>query len=158
MATKHIALSDKERAEILMYLPASHALRKKLEKAGKRITTSSAKAKGRSFQYWVCGRIASLLGLEFKQSDDQCLIHSREMGISGRDIIIRGDAYKRFPFSVECKNSQTLALPDVIAQVKANTKENEAWVIAHKRKTIEVPIAIMEWETFERLFKGEIYG
>jgi hypothetical protein len=154
MASKHILLTDKERLEILACLPAKSKIRAKLLKADQRIKTSSAKAKGRNLQYWVCERIASLLGLEFNQSDDQCLIHSREMGQSGKDIIIRGDAYKRFPYSIEAKNSESLQLPTVIAQVQANTTEKEDWIIVHKRKTIKDPIAIMDWMTFEKLYRS----
>jgi hypothetical protein len=158
MASKHVLLTDKERLEILACLPAKSKLRVKLLKADQRIKTSSAKAKGRNLQYWVCERIASLLGLEFNQGDDQCLIHSREMGQHGKDLIIRGEAYKRFSYSIECKNSEALPLPSVIAQVKANTNENEDWIIVHKRKTIKDPIAIMDWMTFEKLYRGSHGG
>lgn len=152
MPSRTITLSTEEQKEILTSLPESSKLRKKIERAGKVLKTSSRKAKGRNLQYWVCEQISRITGIPYLQSDDSCLIHSREMGLSGKDIVLRGEAYKRFPFSVECKNSEDLDLPNTIAQVKANTKEGEIWIIVHKRKTIKEPIVIMSWDGFERIW------
>lgn len=93
------------------------------------------------------------MGLEFAQGDDQCLIHSREMGQHGKDIILRGEAHKRFPFSIECKNTETLPLPEVIRQAKENTGDDEDWLVVHKRKAIKDPIVIMDWNTFASMWR-----
>lgn len=127
---------------------------KKFERAEKIIKVSSRKGKGRGLQYWVCDRIAKIFGIEFIQSDDTCLVHSREMGQHGTDICLRGELYKKFPFDIECKSCESLSVPDWIRQARTNKKENRDWLVVFKKQTIgHEPLVIMEWETFERLFE-----
>jgi hypothetical protein len=152
MATKHIALSDKERAEILMYLPVTHALHKKLEKAGKRITTSSARGKGMSFQKWVCTKLSDLLGETYIPGDDESAIASRNSGGNGTDIILRGGARKKFPFSVECKAQESMSLVDAIKQAETNETPTMRWMLVHKRKALTSPVVIMAWDVFAELY------
>jgi hypothetical protein len=147
MPSKWINLTDDERKQIKEKIPS---LAKKMEH--KKISVSSAKAKGRNLQHWVCERISKILNLPYAQADDQCLIHSREMGISGLDIVLRGEAFKAFPFSIECKSSEQLNLVDTIEQASANCIKNTDWLIVHRRKAIPNPIVIMSWETFERIW------
>ena len=66
--------------------------------------SSSAKAKGRRLQQWVCQQIASVTGLPFGKD---MTIASREMGQSGTDVRLVGEARDAFPFSIECKNQET---------------------------------------------------
>ena len=164
MSTKFINLTDKERELIITQLKLTgntlistnrtkKALLKKLEKADKRITTQSAKAKGRGLQMWVCNKISALINIPFDNQDDQCLIHCREMGQSGTDVILRRKAIKLFPYSIECKNSESFNLYSTISQVEANQAEGTNWLIVHKRKTIKKPIVIMTWEAFEKIFR-----
>lgn len=125
---------------------------KKFERAEQKIKTSSAKGKGRNLQYWVCERIAEMFGVEFIQSDDDCMIHSREMGQNGTDIILRGEIGKQFPFDIECKSCESLSIPDWIRQARANKKENRDWLLVFKKQTIGTePLVVMEWGTFEKL-------
>lgn len=127
---------------------------KKFENAEKTIKISSRKGKGRGLQYWVCDRIAKIFGIEFVQSDDTCLVHSREMGQKGTDICLRGELYKKFPFDIECKSCESLSVPDWVRQARTNKKENRDWLVVFKKQTIgHEPLVIMEWETFERLFE-----
>lgn len=126
---------------------------KKFENAEKKIKVSSAKGKGRGLQYWVCERIAEMFGIEFIQSDDDCLIHSREMGQHGTDIVLRGKIAERFPFDIECKSCESLSIPEWIRQARENKKENRDWLLVFKKQTIgSEPLVIMEWKTFENLF------
>ena len=129
----------------------------KLERAEKKIKTSSAKGKGRGLQYWVCDRIAKMFGIEFIQSDDNCLIHSREMGQNGTDVILRGEIAKKFPFDIECKSCESLSIPEWVRQARANKKENRDWLLVFKKQTIgHEPLVVMEWETFEKIIlKGK---
>ena len=113
---------------------------------------SSAKAKGRNLQQRVCRGIAELLHLPFDQQDDQCLIHSREMGQSGIDIILRGVAQKQFPFSIECKNTETFSVYKAIEQAKSNQSKNTEWAVVHKKNHSE-PIVIMDWAAFLKLMQ-----
>lgn len=125
----------------------------KLERAEKTIKVSSRKSKGRGLQYWVCERIAKMFGIEFVQSDDNCLIHSREMGLNGVDVILRGEIYKKFPFDIECKSCESLSIPDWIRQAKENNKkEDRDWLVVFKKQTLgSEPFVIMGWECFEKI-------
>jgi len=120
---------------------------KKLEKCLNPIKISSRKQKGRNLQKWVCEQIAKLFNIEYDQQDDNCPIHSREMGQSGVDVIIRGELQQRFPFAIECKSSEQLNLPQTIKQTKKNAK-GKYWIIVHKRKAFKKPVVIMDWDCF----------
>lgn len=126
---------------------------KKFERAEKTIKVSSRKGKGRGLQYWVCERIAKMFGIEFVQSDDNCLVHSREMGQKGIDIIVRGEIYNKFPFDIECKSCESLSIPDWIRQAKENNKkEDRDWLVVFKKHTLgSEPFVIMGWECFEKM-------
>lgn len=126
---------------------------KKFQRAEKKISVSSAKAKGRGLQYWVCDRIAKIFGIEFVQSDDNCLVHSREMGQHGRDVIVRGELYNKFPFDIECKSCEMLSVPEWIKQAKDNNEEGRNWLVVFKKHTMgSEPFVIMGWNCFEKLF------
>ncbi len=161
MATKYIPLSTEERAVLQQALsfcagaPEWDRLAKKLAKADQRIKISSAKGKGRGLQYWVCERISEITGIPYVQADDTCEIHSREMGQHGLDIVLRGEARKRFEFSVECKNQESLDLVGTVEQAMANEEKGRPWLIVHRRKALPKEIAIMEWKTLQELLSGK---
>ena len=130
---------------------------KKFERAEKTIKVSSRKGKGRGLQYWVCEKIANIFGIEFNQSDDNCLIHSREMGQHGTDIIVRGEIYNKFPFDIECKAQENLNIPEWVRQAQDNKKENRDWLVIFKKQTIgTTPLVLMDWNTFEKLIRRVI--
>jgi hypothetical protein len=115
--------------------------------------TSSKKAKGRTLQYWVAGKIAELFGLTFTYADDLCPIKSRGMGQQGNDVFITdGTLYKDFPFAVECKNTESISLYAYIEQVKANAKADQPWLVVHKKNRSK-PIVILDAEEFFKIYK-----
>ena len=159
LANKWVCLSDSDRDYIKSLLKddrKSKALNKKLDDADKRITVQSAKGKGRELQKWVCTRIAKLTNIPFDNKDDNCKIHSREMGQSGVDVILRDEALKKFPFSIECKSTESINLRDFIQQAKSNQKEGTDWMVVVRTKSISDVIVVMSWDSFERLYRGEI--
>ena len=117
-----------------------------------RITVQSAKAKGRNLQNWVAKKISCLLGIPFANQDDEALISSRQMGQAGTDVILRGEALKRFPFSVECKNQEQWNIPAFIQQAKANQMENTDWLLFCKKNQMKA-IVVIDAETFFKLLK-----
>lgn len=129
---------------------------RKLERAEKKIKTSSAKAKGRNLQYWVCCKIADFFHIEFNQQEDECLIHSREMGQHNVDIILRGYVKKQFPFSIECKNQETISIKDWIKQAKTNEQENNYWMLIFKNKEIKNPVVCLDFETFLKFYRMQL--
>jgi hypothetical protein len=118
--------------------------------------TSSYKAKGRRLQQWICKQISEITGIDYDQHNDQSLIHSREMGQTGTDIILRGRAQQLFPFSVECKNTESLSLYSAIDQAKSNATDKTAWMVVHKKNNSE-PIVIMSWQTFQKWYSKKRY-
>jgi hypothetical protein len=162
MANRWICLSDKEIDFLEMVAaayPDHHTVNekdlkviKKLEKAQKPTKVSSRKGKGRGLQYWVCEQVARILNIPFDQQDDNCLIHSREMGQSGLDVILRRGAQKRFPFAIECKNVENFNLTAVIRQVISNTPEGLDWMVVRRCKAIPEPTVTILWSTFEKIW------
>jgi len=131
-------------------------LMKKLKNNMKTITVASRKGKGRKLQQFVCQEISELIGTFYNQQNDQCLIHSREMGISGIDVVLRGNALREFPFSVEAKCSEGLNLLETYNQTLSNRVDGTDWMIVHQRKSIPETLCIISWDTFKKLFKKEI--
>ena len=129
------------------------SLMKKLKNNMKTITVASRKGKGRKLQQFICQEISELIGMYYDQGDDQCLIHSREMGISGTDVVLRGNALVEFPFSIECKSSESFSFMSTIEQAKQNTVQGTDWLIVYKKKGMDNPVAILDWKVFIRLLK-----
>ena len=88
--------------------------------------TSSAKAKGRGFQNWVAEKISSILGIPCGKD---CLIQGREMGQSGVDVKLIGEARKLYPFSIECKKTEKWNLPAAIQQAIDNQLPETTWQV-----------------------------
>lgn len=129
---------------------------KKINRALTPIKVSSAKSKGRELQKRICQDISDVIGISYDQKDDFCLIHSREMGQSGCDIVLRGEAKRLFPYSIECKNTESLSLYAAIDQAKSNIYDQTEWMVIHKRKGSD-PIVIMDWAGFLKKYAEKGY-
>lgn len=151
--SKYVLLSKKDREELLTLPGLSDTIRKRLERANTQIKTRSAKQKGLGFQKWLCQEIAELIDESYFPGEDDSPIDSRPSGQHGVDIILRGEAKKKFPFSVEAKNQENMNLVETIKQAQENMAEGTDWVIAHKRKTLDFPIVIITWELFKKLLR-----
>lgn len=149
-----LEISKAEKEWLLGNIPSS--------KEGDRIKTKikmlsqikprSAKNKGMAWQKEVCGFIASLLGIEYNQQDDDCPIHSRESGLSGCDIVLRGEAKKRFDYAIECKAVESVHLADWISQAKSNASGGN-WMLFIKNRRVG-KIVCMDIDTLRQLYKG----
>lgn len=113
------------------------------------IKPSSRKAKGRRLQNWVAKKISELLGIPYGKDKD---IQGREMGQSGTDVKLYGEAAKLFPFSIECKYQETWSLPAWIKQAKENENEGTYWLLICK-KNREKPIVVIDAEVFFELYE-----
>ena len=164
MANRWICLSDNEINWLRDFIRDStsgigitgpwRSILRKFDREQNKIKVSSAKGKGRELQKWVCGRIASILNLPYDQQDDNCLIHSREMGQRGTDVVLRGEALKRFPFSIECKSGQNISLIPAIKQAKDNQAAGTEWMVVIRTKALPETIVCMGWKTLEKLYSG----
>lgn len=124
----------------------------KVRRSMKKIKPRSAKNKGADFQKTVCSFIADILGIPFDNTDDGCLIHSRTMGCSGSDVELRGEARSRFPFGIECKNTNTLSVPEWIRQAASNAIDGR-WLLFIKSARLDENVVIMKMDTFKEICK-----
>ena len=113
-----------------------------------RIKVSSAKAKGRELQKWAANEISKITNIKCGKDE---LIESREMGQSGADVKLIGEAQILFPFSVECKRSERINLSQFIEQAKANQKENTDWLLVTRRSKEKAVVSI-DAEIFFKLY------
>lgn len=102
--------------------------------------TSSCKAKGRRLQQHVANRIKDHFFLP--ESD----VKSLPMGAPGKDIWLSKEAYKFFPFSVECKAVEKISIWDAFKQAKSHGDDP---LVVFTRNRSEVLCCL----TFEDLLK-----
>ena len=110
--------------------------------------TSSCKAKGRKLQQYVAEQISNILSIPWGKDE---LIRSRGMGQSGVDVVLVGEAKEKFPWSVECKNTQKLNLWDAIGQARDNQLDGTDWLLCVK-KNHESPVVVMDSMIFFKLW------
>ena len=107
--------------------------------------TQSKKAKGRRLQQWV--RDLLIEKLEVHPED----IESRSMGAGGEDLIMSRSAREKFPYSIECKNQESLNIWKSYEQAKQNSGNYEPIVVL-KRNNAK-PLVLVDADYFVELHK-----
>ena len=110
--------------------------------------TSSCKAKGRKLQQYIAEQISNILDIPWGKDE---LIRSREMAQSGVDVVLLGRAREKFPWSVECKNTEKLNLWDAIRQARDNQQDGTDWLLVVK-KNHEGPVVVIDSMIFFKLY------
>ena len=105
--------------------------------------TSSAKAKGRKLQQWFAKTLVKYLNLDPED------LESRPMGSQGEDIIMGKQSRDKFPYSVECKNQESLNVWKSYDQAQNNCKGYEPLLVI-KRNRSKV-LVVLDAEYFVRL-------
>ena len=105
--------------------------------------TQSAKAKGRRLQQWV--RNLLIEELEIHPED----IESRSMGAGGEALIMARAAREKFPYSIECKNQESVNVWKSYEQAKENSGNYEPLVIIKRNNT--KPLVLIDAEYFVSL-------
>ena len=105
--------------------------------------TQSAKAKGRRLQQWF--RDLLIEKLDIHPED----IESRSMGAGGEDLIMARAAREKFPYSIECKNQESVNLWKSYEQAQENSKDYEPVVILKRNNT--KPLDLVDAEYFVKL-------
>ena len=108
-----------------------------------KMKTSSAKAKGRRLQQWF--RDLLIEKLEVHPED----IESRSMGAGGEDLIMARAARKKFPYSIECKNQESLNVWKAYEQAEENSGDYEPIVVIKRNNT--KPLVLVDADYFVRL-------
>ena len=107
--------------------------------------TQSAKAKGRRLQQWF--RDLLIEELEIHPED----IESRSMGAGGEDLIMSRSAREKFPYSIECKNQESLNIWKSYEQAQQNSGNYEPIVVI-KRNNVK-PLVLVDADYFVELHK-----
>ena len=108
--------------------------------------TAARKAKGRRLQQWFRDLLIETLEVD---PDD---VRSVSMGAGGEDILMSKAARDRFPFSVECKNTERLNLWAAWDQVNQN-KGIYSPLLVVKRNGSQ-PLIVIEADIFMELVKN----
>ena len=107
--------------------------------------TQSAKAKGRRLQQWF--RDLLIEKLDIHPED----IESRSMGAGGEDLIMSRSAREKFPYSIECKNQESLNIWKSYEQAQQNSGNYEPIVVI-KRNNVK-PLVLVDADYFVELHK-----
>lgn len=107
------------------------------------ITTQSAKGKGRRLQQAVVRDILAAFP-HCLAADD---VRSTSMGAGGEDVQLSPAARQCMPYSIECKNTERLALWDALQQCEANAPPGATPLVVFKRNHSRV-YAVVPWEHF----------
>ena len=75
----------------------------------KKMSPRSAKAKGRKLQNWVVEKL-----LDTFKGLTNLDIRSTPMGVNGVDVQFSTAAYKKFPYDIECKNTERMTTNCII--------------------------------------------
>ena len=103
----------------------------------------SAKAKGRRLQQWIRDQLIEKL--EVHPED----VESRSMGAGGEDLIMARAAREKFPYSIECKNQESLNIWKSYEQAQENSKDYEPVVVLKRNNT--KPLVLVDAEYFVKL-------
>ena len=112
-------------------------------------TPASRKAKGRRLQQEVRQDLVDRLGI------DPGDILSTAMGQSGCDLYLSPAARAQFPFGVECKAQERIALPEWWQQCTRNAEaEGLVPLLVFKRNREEL-LAVLRWEDLLALLRHD---
>tara|TARA_B100001540_G_C15298203_1_gene413588 strand:- start:33 stop:392 length:360 start_codon:yes stop_codon:yes gene_type:complete len=111
------------------------------------VKTQSAKAKGRRLQQWVRDQLIE--ELEVHPED----IESRSMGAGGEDLIMARAAREKFPYSIECKNQESINIWKSYEQAKENAGDYEPIVVVKRNNT--KPLVLIDANYFIKLHEKD---
>ena len=105
--------------------------------------TSTAKAKGRRLKQWM--RTLLIEELEVDPED----IESRSMGAGGEDLIMARAARHKFPYSIECKNQESVNVWKAYEQAEENSGDYEPIVVINRNN--KKTLVLVDADYFVRL-------
>ena len=110
--------------------------------------TSSAKQKGRKFQQWVRDQLIETLDIHRED------IESRSMGSQGEYLSMARAGREKFPYSIECKNQESLNIWKAYEQAESNSGDYEPIVFIKRNN--QKPLVVVDAEYFVRLHDDEL--
>ena len=107
--------------------------------------TQSRKAKGRRLQQQFRDLLIEKLDIDPED------IESRAMGSGGEDLIMSKAARNKFPYSIECKNQESLNIWKAWDQANGNKGMYEPLVVIKKNGV--KPLVVLDAENFLEMIK-----
>ena len=104
---------------------------------------SSAKAKGRKLQQWFAQLMVDTLNLHEED------LESRPMGSQGEDIIMGRESREKFPYSIECKNQETVNVWKAYEQATENSGDYEP--VCFIKRNNQKPLVVVDAEYFVKI-------
>ena len=114
-------------------------------------TPASRKAKGRRFQQAVRQDLIDHLGVP--EGD----VLSTAMGQSGCDLYLSPAARALFPYGVECKHQEAIAIPAWWKQCESNASKVGLIPLLVFKRNREEPLAVLRWEDLLAILAGQDY-
>ena len=112
---------------------------------GKIMKTQSRKAKGRRLQQQFMQLLIEKLDIDPED------IESRAMGSGGEDLIMSKAARHKFPYSIVCKNQESLNIWKAWEQANGNKGLYEPMVVIKKNGVR--PLVVLDAENFLEMIK-----
>ncbi len=112
-------------------------------------TPASRKAKGRRFQQALREDLITELAI------DPGDILSTAMGQSGCDLYLSPAAREQFPFGVEAKRCETLAIPAWWKQCECNASNVGLIPLLVFKRNREEPLAVLRWSDLLALLQQD---
>ena len=83
-------------------------------------------------------------------------IESRSMGAGGEDLIMARAARQKFPYSIECKNQESINIWKSYAQAVENSGDYEPIVVLKRNQS--KPLVLVDADYFVRLHNNKIHN
>ena len=112
-------------------------------------TPASRKAKGRRFQQALREDLITELAI------DPGDILSTAMGQSGCDLYLSPAARAQFPFGVECKAQERIALPEWWQQCTRNAEAEGLAPLLVLKQSRREPLAVLRWSDLLALLRHD---
>ena len=112
-------------------------------------TPASRKAKGRRLQQAVRQDLVDRLGI------DPGDVQSTAMGQSGCDLYLSPAARAQFPFGVECKAQERIALPEWWKQCVRNAAAEGLAPLLILKQSRREPLAVLRWADLLALLRHD---
>jgi hypothetical protein len=120
-----------------------------------RVSVQGAKHNSRELQKWTAHEIAKAINIPDGKDE---AIESRPMGQAGVDVILHGEAKRRFPFAVECKHGQNIGWQAAVKQAKEAQKKAKYpfWLVVMKALSFKRRFVLVDAEVFFNIYKEAI--
>jgi hypothetical protein len=112
-------------------------------------TPASRKAKGRKFQQQIRDDLVDCLGI------DPGDVQSTAMGQSGCDLYLSPAARALFPYGVECKHQEAIAIPQWWRQCEGNASKVGLIPLLVFKRNREEPLAVLRWSDLLALLRQD---